>query len=257
MLEAKRSPKWLHDVKLIGNALLLPEFGKRPLSDLSDSPTVVRYFHARVTKENGPTQASRAMAILCAAYRLAAKLNRSVPAALPTSGVNWNKEESRQVEIDWKAWRKAREEISSLVRRSFHLVGLLTGMRPGELAGARLDARRRELVVAKAKAGADIRIPLSLEIVKALELSRGEVWSSARRNATRDKLPVYGHGLRHVYATVAKSIGVDPLILKLLMGHTVSDVTEAYVGRPTLRPSLRQAQQRISAEIVKWLGIQL
>ena len=73
---------------------MLPEFGKWPLADLSHAPTVVRDWHAKVTKSSGPVQANRAAQVLRATYRNAAKLNRNLPAALPTSGIVFNAEDA-------------------------------------------------------------------------------------------------------------------------------------------------------------------
>jgi hypothetical protein len=68
----------------------------------------------------------------------------------------------------------------------------------------------------------------------------------------------YGHALRHAYASVAAAINVNPLLVKMLLGHSHgSDVTEGYLSRQMLKGQLRDAQSRISAEIVKRLGIKL
>jgi hypothetical protein len=61
---------------------------------------------------------------------------------------------------------------------------------------------------------------------------------------------------RHAYASVARALNIDPLLLKLLMGHSLgSDVTEGYLSRTMLGGPLRDAQRRISAEIMRRLGI--
>ena len=257
-LEANRSPKWLHDVKLIGDKILLPEYRGWPLADLSASPQVIKDFHKRITRNNGPVQANRAMAILRASYRKAVKLNRDLPPELPTSGVIFNQESPRQTGIaDWAAWAAAWRAIPSPVRRSFHLVNLLSGMRPGELARASLDLRRRELVVAKGKSRREIRVPLTREILQALKLARGGNWASARRNPKRDKLPAFGHSLRHAYQTTARLIGIDGFTIKLLMAHVIGgDVTEAYTFIPVMRDAMRAAQRKISREIVRRLGLE-
>jgi hypothetical protein len=63
--------------------------------------------------------------------------------------------------------------------------------------------------------------------------------------------------LRHAYASVARALGVDPLLVKILMGHSLgsSDVTEVYMSSEMLRVPLRNAQYRISAELLRRLGL--
>jgi hypothetical protein len=49
----------------------------------------------------------------------------------------------------------------------------------------------------------------------------------------------------------------SPLLVKILMGHSLgsSDVTEVYMSSEMLRVPLRAAQRRISAELLKLLGL--
>jgi hypothetical protein len=256
--EAKGKPaRWAKNARLIGSSLLLPEFGRWPLSDLSAAPAVVRDFHKRITRDSGPVQANRAMAVLRATYRNAAKLNRDLPPALPTSAVVWNTEKPAEKGVfDFHEWAAAWRAIPSATKRGFHLANLLTSCRPGELARAVLDAKRRELVIPKSKSGRDLHIPLSIPIVRALKMARGGNWSAARLNAVRDGLPAFGHALRHAGTSVAVALGVDPLLRKMLLGHSLgSDVTEGYASSEMLRKPLRDAQRRISAEIMRRLGL--
>lgn len=274
-LEAKakrkgKPPRWLVNVQSIGNTILLPEYGKWPLADLSAAPGVVRDFHKEVTRDNGPVVANRAMQVLRATYRHAAKLNRQLPPALPTSAVLWNTETPAEKGVlDFKQWAKAWRAIPSPVRRGFTLCCLLLGARRGELARLDwrdIDARSRSLVLRNVKSigekRRDVRLPLSVPIVRAIKLARGaddvKVFPGCAHNPVRDALPAYGHALRHAYASVARAIGIDPLLLKMLMGHSLgSDVTEGYLSRTMLGGPLRVAQTKISADIVRRLGIKL
>jgi integrase len=262
-LEAKaankgKPPRWHGRVVSLGN-VLLPEFGKWPLADLSHSPAAVRDFHARMTKENGPVSANRAMQVLRAAYKHASKLNRSLPPALPTSAVLWNVERPAQKGLlDFDAWTKAWRAIELPSRRAFVLCNLLTGARRGELARVtreHIDLKKRTLTFRNAKGGRDYVVPLSSPIVRCLRHVDG--FESAWHNPVRDGLPAYGHALRHAYASTARGLGVDPLLVKILMGHSLgsSDVTEVYMSSEMLRVPLRAAQRRISAELLKLLGL--
>jgi hypothetical protein len=56
------------------------------------------------------------------------------------------------------------------------------------------------------------------------------------------------HDLRRLFKSVGAEIGVDPVILNLLVGHTVKGVDKHYLAK--LRISvLRAAAQRIADEI--------
>jgi hypothetical protein len=256
--ERKGKPaRWAKNARLIGSSLLLPEFARFPLADLSASPAIVRDFHKRITRDNGPVQANRAMAVLRATYRNAAKLNRDLPPALPTSAVVWNTEKPAEKGVfDFHEWAAAWRAIPSATKRGFHLANLLTSCRPGELARAVLDTKRRELVIPKSKSGRDLHIPLSIPIARALKMAKGGNWAAARLNPVRDGLPAFGHALRHAGTSVAVALGIDPLLRKMLLGHSLgSDVTEGYASSEMLRKPLREAQRKISAEIVRRLAL--
>lgn len=267
-LEAKakrrgKPPRWLRNVRQLGNSILLPEFGRWPLADLSAAPAIIRDWHTRVTRQSGPVQANRAAQVLRACYKNAAKLNRNLPAPLPTSAVIWNTESPAEKGVaDFQAWAKAWKAIPSPVRRGFHLAQFLLGMRPTECSLLRwsdVDCKARVITVRNVKSGRDLQLPLSWPIVHCLRMARGAdpvlIFPSARHNPTRDKLPEFGHSLRHAYASTAKAIGVDPLLLKILMGHSLgSDMTEVYLSRTMLRGPLHEAQRKISKRIVGLLG---
>jgi integrase len=234
-----------------------PAFGSWALRELAENPEAVASWHKGIQT---PITANRAAKVISALYRRAARTDRSLPPYNPSSAVVYNRENRRVVDMPWQDWAFAWEEIPDPVQRSFAMVGLLTGMRPGE--AQRVTVRGDDLVVTNAKAGADLRVPTTPEIEAALQLAGiagpgSEEWRLARRRLERSGLPVHGHGLRHVYASVAVELGIDPLIRKLLLGHTVSDVTMGYALGPMLQPTIRQSQERISKEIVRRLSVSL
>lgn len=245
------------------------EFEKWPLSDLSHSPVIVRDWHRRITKEAGPISANRAAEVLRACYRHASKLNRSLPVPLPTSGIVFNEETPSQKGLafkDFPKWQAAWELIESPIRRAYHMTGLLTGARPGELARLKwsdVKPRARALVIGHAKAGADIAIPLSIPIVRALKLARdnadeGEelVFPGCAQVGHRDKLPARGNMLRHTFRTVAADLGIDELLAHFLLGHAPEGISQKYIARMILTagPALRAAQRTISRRIVGLLA---
>ena len=133
---------------------------------------------------------------------------------------------------DFPAWYAAWQQIEIPVHRSFHLVNLLTGTRPGELARLRwqdIDLRERTLTIVAAKAGSDIAVPLSIEIVRALMLARGAdpvlVFPGGARLGRHDQLPAQGMDLRRTYRTVAANLRVDEMIAHFLMGHAPAGIS--------------------------------
>ena len=93
--------------------------------------------------------------------------------------VDFNKEEASQDALDFKdfpKWRKAWDKIEDApIRKAYHLFCLLSGVRPGE--GARLrwsNVRDNEqsFTIPIAKAGKDIVLPASPEIMAVLRMAR-------------------------------------------------------------------------------------
>jgi integrase len=218
----------------------------------------------------GPVSANRAAEALRALYKHAAKLNRALPPVIPTSGVTFNVERPKQVGLafnQFKAWAKAWDTIKSPKRRAFHLFSLLSGCRPNEAAMLKwqdVDCRRRVIVFGNTKAGADVTIPMTREIAAALRIvpkPRGGddlVFPCCRKSSRKDRL-VKGHALRHTYRTVAADLGVDEVVVRLLMGHSLQGVSQAYIAKAALTGgiSMREAQRKISKRIVGLLGIVL
>jgi len=69
------------------------------------------------------------------------------------------------------------------------------------------------------------------------------------RQTARGKRPrVTPHDLRRLFKSVGAEIGIDPVILNLLVGHTVKGVDKHYLSKLRLSV-LRAAAQRIADEI--------
>jgi integrase len=281
-LEAKaaargKPARWAHNVRHLARLLILPTFGKWSLielsDELSDDPAAVAKWHRQMTKDHGAVSADHAAKIVRAIYRRALKLDRTLPQALPTSGVTFNPDvhgESTSGGLaprDFPAWKRAVDRLPAL-RRSYYLVGLLTGTRPGELARLKWSdviPRERVLVIKGAKAGGDIRIALSVPIVQALKIARGArgegsgdlvFGRSANRNADRDNLSAYGNQLRRTYRTIVATMGIDELTAHFLMGHRPPGVSARYVVKLQAASggAIREAQRRVSRRIIDLWG---
>ena len=149
-----------------------------PLHELSASPAVIATWHKRVTKESGPNIANQAARVMRAAYRRAARLDRSLPPHNPTSAVEFNTEKRSQNAMrlaDFPKWRRAWEKIESPSRKGFQMITLLGGKRPGELSRMKWEdvlPRERCFVIRGAKADNDVRVPMSAAIAREFKRVR-------------------------------------------------------------------------------------
>jgi integrase len=264
--KAGKPPRWKLNVEKIGNSLLLPEFGKWPLSDMSAAPAVIADFHRKVSKENGPVQANHSARIIRAVYARAARLDRTLPPHSPSSAVEYNDETPHGRGLSFKdfpKWADAWRKIDSPIRRSYHLTNLLTGCRPGELARLRREDIRpseRVFIIRRGKPGSDIRAILSVPIVQALRLALKAhggplVFPGAAQIGHRDPLPARGVELRRSYRTVAADVGVDEMLAHFLLSHAPAGISQRYLVQMILQSgqAMRSAQRKISRRIVELL----
>jgi integrase len=271
---AGKEASWAKRVDGLAKLYLRPKWGKWSLATMSDNPAAVRDWHADLAAR-APVSANHAARVVRAVYRHAARLNRSLPPGLPTSAVRFAKEVPRQAGMPFETWPKwgiAWAKIGSPTRRAFAMLGLLTGMRPGELSRLRwadVNCRSRSITIRAAKAGHDVVIPMSAAIARALKLARDAPLKSdfvfpARANGhltqfAGDGLPAHGHALRHCYRDAALLAGVDEFVTRMLMGHSLRGISQEYVTKAIISsgPSLRAAQRAISRRIVTLLGRKL
>ena len=249
--------------------MILPKWGKWTLIEMSRDPKAVAEWHRSVTKDHGQVSANHAARIVRAVYRRAScSAEPPLPPRVPTSAVEFNKEHvgGKGLPSDkFKAWAKTWSEIGNPVHQAYHLANLLTGCRPGELARLRwqdVKPRERALVISAAKAGNDIRVPMSAAIARALKMARDAgvnsdlVFPDCSQKGRHDKLPARGVELRRTYRTVATDCGVDEMLAHFLMGHAPAGISQRYVARMILSsgPAMREAQRKISKRITGLLG---
>ena len=183
-LEAKATEKgkparWHANAKKLGDNLILPTWAKWTLIDMANSPEAVEEWHAKMTRKHGPVSANHAARLIRATYKRRAARDVTLSLdRLPTSSVQWNKEEPVQHALasrDFAKWRAAWDKIENPVHRAYHLFCLLTGVRPGEGARIRLqdiNPDARMFTIPNAKAGKDITLPMTREIGYAVALAR-------------------------------------------------------------------------------------
>lgn len=175
---SNKPPRHHANAVKLGEKIILPKWSKWTLVDMAQDPEEVEAWHAKITRVNGPISANRAAQLVRAAYKHRAKrdVNLSLD-RLPTSSVQWNKEEPAQLAIapdGWQAWRKAWDALETDIHRGYFLFCLLSGVRPGEGARIRLqdvNAETRTFTIPNAKAGKDITLPLTPQMAYAVSLA--------------------------------------------------------------------------------------
>lgn len=156
------------------------------------------------------------------------------------------------------------------------MIGLLSGMRPGELARLKwsdLLPRQRCFVIRGAKATNDIRVPMSAAIAGAFKIARDAAradkieseWVFPARAGGHivkfdvDDLPAWGMMYRRTWRTIAADLGIDELIAHFCLGHIPAGISRGYVVKMTLASGqgMRAAQRMVSKRIVGLLGVAL
>jgi len=176
--EKGKPPRHHANAVKLGDGLILPQWGKWSLHAMAQDPEAVEVWHAKVTRIHGPVSANRACELIRATYnhRAARDVSLSLD-RIPTSSVQWNKEEPKQIGLapeDFKKWRTAWDDIESPVQRGYFLFCILTGVRPGEGARIRkqdIDRKARTFTIPNAKAGKDITLPMTPQIEYAIDLA--------------------------------------------------------------------------------------
>jgi len=292
-----KPPRWWANAKKLYETHLKPEWENWSLYDMSQNPRAVKAWHDKLARTI-PTTADHCGRLIRACYREEARLDRTLPAALPTSGIRFGKVKVSEKVLDFPdfgKWRTAWDTIENQVHRGYHLAGLLTGCRPGELAMLRagdIDRDAKTLTLRKAKAGNDIVLPMTPEIEYAInlatnapaqtivqrglkgmkrgevrkvvlprhhEVERGLVFPGSRQAGHRSGLPVRGNALRHTFRSVAVSIGISEMLIHFLMGHSLEGVSAKYTNELMILRSaeLRAAQEQISRRIFELLGLKI
>ena len=272
--ESEKSPKgaaWVRNVKSLYRNHL-KRFDDWTLVEMADAPGVFKEWHTKLTKQNGPIVANRAGTVIRATYALARTTDRSLPPYAPTSAVSWNVEERSQRALppaDFPKWLEAWSKVDNPYRQAFYRLNLLCGFRPGE--GARLRwcdvlLKERCFVIVSPKRGGDIRIPLSLPIIREFKRARDAARAAGRNSPfvfpgrgssyitpmqATDELPAAGMDLRRTFRTEAFNIGLDELHTKFLMGHKPQGISAGYIAKLIASSSsgLRASQRRMSAHI--------
>jgi integrase len=236
--------------------------------------------HTKLTKAGTPIGANAMARFVRAVYRNAQKKTRGLPADLPTSGIDWNEEVPRKLALapsDLPAWEKERLALKNPIHRELALFLALSGLRRRDACSARwdeLDVRCRVLRRPKPKGGEEraFNLPLSGAMVRCLWRVRAagrmlhpvqaREWIFPAASASghieeikTQKLSIHGHALRRSYAVFGRMAGVPHPIVKQLLNHAGSDVTEKhYTPDDPMLEFLCEQQEKISRFVMAKLS---
>ena len=277
----ERSPRTLQAYNDYAERLL-SDWLDVSLREIGEAPDLVAKKHKEISERHGSYQANRAMETLRAIYAAALKrrLDIGLSPVSPTSAVDWNTEERRNTGMsagELKVWAKQVRKLPNLVRREFHVLTLLSAMRPDALTRARwehLDVRKRVLRVPDPKGGKRraFDLPLSKAMLRCfwrtrkggrlLHAREAREWifpsaalcgHIAEHRERRTVLSHWGSDLRQTYRGMAVAAGVDELAIRILMNHAMRDVSEGYLTVGAIRDHLLACQEKVSRYIMAML----
>jgi integrase len=274
---ASRKPaRWRQNVRALGARYLLPKFQKWRLAEMSERRKEVGAWYNDIAKDS-VSSGHHCRRIIRAIYNRQVDLGEKLPPENPARAKisrreNWQTSKSKPVlALDqFPAWAEAWRKLPPL-NRAYHLTGLLTGARPGELSRTvwrDLDRTNRVLVIGDSKSGSDILVPVSDAILRALDMARefapdGElIFPGSGHWGHRDPLPARGHAMRRTYKTVAGVLGkrgISDENSAYLLGHVPPGVSAGYANQQqTVRSDLLQElQAEMSEDILRRLGADL
>ncbi len=221
--------------------------------------------HARVGERSGPYAANHTMknlrAVLNAQPDLLSNPVRRVPWLVPPPKLDEHGHElakgmSLEELPEW--WREVKG-LTNPVRRSFHMLQLLSGMRAGHLKAARWAWVHPDYIhFPKLKAGRPFKLPLSAPMRAILEelrkLSDGQLLFPAASKSghlfdVREDALVTGHALRHTYVTVARAAPIPDDHRRLLVDHTIPGIHGQYGRLDAVFPELLKSQELMSSAL--------
>lgn len=184
--------------------------------------------------------------------------------------------------VEW--WRYV-GELRNPLRVAMHRLGLLSGLRPGnltaiELAWIDLVARRISFPASVMKNRTAFVLPLSAAMIVQVHaaLDAGTVlfgrsaaapWLFPSRNAAGDVAPMFtvreggalknrtGHALRHTWKTCARNARLPESTIEILLAHRLGGVRDTYGSIEDQFDGLREDQERVSAYILARAGAAL
>ena len=259
----------------------LTDWRDRPLCEITNS--MCQDLFEALTDNAGPVAANHVLGALNTAWRRAAtpRSDHTDPIPLqpsPAATVRRHSVKARTAVVlpdDLPEWWRATEALPNPLRRAMHRLGLLSGLRPGNLMVLEkewmdLPGRAIHLPARVMKRREAFALPLSEPMVGVILTAlaagdiiyRGAPWlfptrgSDGRIAATcvaREKrMPGgTGHPLRRTHKTMALVAGVSDFKSALLLHHKVGSMSDVYTSPAAMHDDLVAQQERVSSHILE------
>lgn len=251
-----------------------------PINEIKRS--FAREEHKRITQEHGPVVANQALRDFRACYNFSLKVADD-PDTLPPNpviAVTFNKERASNRVLmpdylpEW--WAKV-QAIANPIRRDMHMLGLLSGLRPGTLVSLRrewINLKEKAISIPRMKSGRSFDLPLSDHMVQLVQrimdtcdvLYPGSPWLFPTRSNKKRGIIVTqvwkekslpsetGHILRHTFRTIAQRACIDKIEARLLLDHKVQGIDGVYIHEKALFDKLVATQNVMTAAILRICG---
>jgi integrase len=166
----------------------------------------------------------------------------------------WNTDKTRERHIPadkLRDWYHAVRQIKSKDAQDFYLFLVMTGCRVSEAAKLEwqdVDLRQSQVIFRSTKNNKDHKLAVCRYLSQLLFRRYGKCGTDRYVFQARNGKPyhlhpgvqlrvsrlsggvfVSPHDLRRTYATIAHAIGVDPMDIKRLLNHSITDVTWRYI----------------------------
>lgn len=246
---------------------------KVKLKDLTQEQC--RQTHAAISK-SAPYQANKAMSNLSAAWKFAReKHGAKLPELCPSKGAYHNPEKPRIAKLTASmlpAWAVIVDQDPNLVRRAFHWLNLLTGMRGGDLCQLErsfvqvdriivpariMQKSKREFVVPMS---APIRYWIDVALRSGAELAPGSRYLFPSPTAASGHLmewkiiwhgkeTAFAHDLRKMYRTQLEAM-VPKSIARSMVDHAATQLEDNYVMDSDLFTERLAAQEAVNEKLM-------
>ena len=191
------------------------------------------------------------------------------------------KREHHEIPVsELSAWWKAVGDLKSPLRRAMHRLGLLAGLRPGNLTAIErawidLEAQRISFPGRVMKGRKAFTLPLSKAMAEQVRLAldagdvlepgssylfptRGKTGVVQATVVTREKAVALanrtGHALRHTWKTCARNARLPESQIALLMAHRLGGMADTYGSLADQFDRLLADQETVSAWILSRVG---
>lgn len=257
----------------------------RYLAEWIDTPliaitrTMARTEHDRITEDHGPRAANQTFKEFRAAFHFALRVvdNPDDLPPDPVGAITFNKERGSNRVIlpdELPEWWKKIQALQNPLRRDMHTLGILSGLRPGNLVSlerdwVRLEDKAISIPAEHMKARRPFDLPLSTKMVEIVEriIATGDVlypgtpWLfPARSSKTGEVIATQvwkektlpsqtGHILRHTYKAISQRIEMNAVNSMHLLAHKVPGISGVYLHERALFDRLLEEQEKMTTAI--------